>query len=954
MDVPSELPMVSWVNASLKKLKFHLTRFDSVVKTRTTPSALVEGEWGFEHTKTIFNNEIIPFIKSLKDIFNVFDKDLLNEITEVQTVFDQMDAAVQQSSVDKQCLEIAKKEILLENDRLLQKIMSQDVLLTVMNSMSLNNDSVNMEMQKCESCEKCLNLDAELSKSKQAYNDLLKNYSQLEKHCISLEVSMQLKQEVFQNDESCVNQNAVEIQEYFEINDLKARLQDKDKTICKLKDTIKSLRENTKEENVNPDKCDLEPINKELENSVAKLLSENERLCNEINHVKQVFKDQFDSIKQTRVRHKEQSDSLINKLNLKSMENEDLKAQIQDKVFVITSLKNNLRKLKGKEIVENVVHTPSATTIAPGMFKLDLEPLPPRLLQNREVHITYLRNTQEQANILWEIVEQAKAKQPLDSELDLACKYATRIQELLVYVQDTCPNAITHSAKKVTVKPMNNVKKVRFAEPLTSSSKIQQVESSNTSDSNTPVLSSTGVKCSTSNCGSKPPGNKKNDKISQTPSRNKKNKLEDQPRKVNKMNGVVKPVCDVDVKQSLSNANSDILCATCNKSMFDGVHDKCLLDLVQNGNKRTKSAKKHKKQNIWKPTGHVFTEVGFKWKPTGRTFTIVGNSCPLTRFTSTNVVPPKQTTSHSDEIQKPEIKVYSRKPKNVRNIGSSKIAKIVESKNANHSEPNQTWGSNATDIPSSSSLVMTGCPDCTLVSGLWIFGNDQIARIIGYGDYQLGNVIISRVYYVEGLGHNLFSVGQFCDADLEVAFWKNTCFIRNLEGVDLLSGSRDTNLYTISLDDMLKSSPICLLSKASKTKSWLWHRRLSHLNFGTLNKLAKDGLARGIPRLKFQKDHLCSACALGKSKKSSHQPKAEDTNQEKLYLLHMDLCGPMRVASINGKRYILVIVDDYSRFTWVRFLKTKDEALAAIIKYIKNIQVRLKATVQNVRTDNGT
>ncbi|GJS65402.1 retrovirus-related pol polyprotein from transposon TNT 1-94 [Tanacetum coccineum] len=102
--------------------------------------------------------------------------------------------------------------------------------------------------------------------------------------------------------------------------------------------------------------------------------------------------------------------------------------------------------------------------------------------------------------------------------------------------------------------------------------------------------------------------------------------------------------------------------------------------------------------------------------------------------------------------------------------------------------------------------------------------NNQIARIMGYGDSQLGNVIISR---------------------------KNACFIRNLKGVDLLSGSRDTNLYTISLDDMLKSSLICLLSKASKTKSWLWHRRLSHLNFGTLKKLAKDGLARGIPRLKF-------------------------------------------------------------------------------------------------------
>ncbi|GJU75106.1 retrovirus-related pol polyprotein from transposon TNT 1-94 [Tanacetum coccineum] len=238
--------------------------------------------------------------------------------------------------------------------------------------------------------------------------------------------------------------------------------------------------------------------------------------------------------------------------------------------------------------------------------------------------------------------------------------------------------------------------------------------------------------------------------------------------------------------------------------------------------------------------------------------------------------------------------------------------------------------------------------------GTVILENDHIARIMGYGDYRLGNVTISRVYYVEGLGHNLFFVGQFCDGDLEVAFQKNTCFIRNLEGVDLLFGSCDTNLYTISLDDMLKMSLICLLSKVSKTKSWLWHHRLSHLNFGTINKLAKDGLARGIPRLKFQKDHLCSTCELGKCKKSSHQPKAEDTNQEKLYLLHMDLYGPMRVASINGKMYILVIVDNYSRFTWVRFLRIKDEAPEAIIKCIKNIQVRLNATVCNVRTYNET
>ncbi|GKB69656.1 retrovirus-related pol polyprotein from transposon TNT 1-94 [Tanacetum coccineum] len=163
-------------------------------------------------------------------------------------------------------------------------------------------------------------------------------------------------------------------------------------------------------------------------------------------------------------------------------------------------------------------------------------------------------------------------------------------------------------------------------------------------------------------------------------------------------------------------------------------------------------------------------------------------------------------------------------------------------------------------------------------------------------------------------------------------------------------GSRGDNLYTLSLGNMMASSPICLLSKASKTKSWLWHRRLSHLNFGAINHLARHGLVRGLPKLKFEKDHLCSACALGKSSKKPHKPKSEDTNQEKLYLLHMDLCGPMRVVSVNGKKYILVIVDDYSRFTWVKCLRSKDEAPAFIINFLKMIQVRLKETVRRIRT----
>ncbi|GKD05417.1 retrovirus-related pol polyprotein from transposon TNT 1-94 [Tanacetum coccineum] len=414
------------------------------------------------------------------------------------------------------------------------------------------------------------------------------------------------------------------------------------------------------------------------------------------------------------------------------MENADLKGHIQEKFFVTTTLQNELRRLKGKLVLDNATTITNATTNALGMFKLDIEPLSHRLKNNRDAHEDYLKKTIENTDTIRGLVERARKQNPSKPLLDAACKFTKHVQELLVYVSQTCPSFTKPSEKFVAATSMNKVKKV----------------------------------------------------------------------------------------------------------------------------------------------SKVFTEVGYKWKPTGRLFTIVGNPCPLTRITPTKVVQLKETTSNSVETPKLEIKVYSMRPKQIKTVGSSKKAKIVESKIANNSEPNHSWGSNATYVPSSSSLV-----------------NDRLSR--------------------------------FFSADPEVAFQQNTCFIRNLEGVDLLSGSRDTNLYTISLDDMLKTSLI-----------------------------SKDDLARGIPKLKFKKDHLCSACALGKSNKSSHQPKAKDTSQEKLYLLHMDVCGLMRVESINGKKYILLIVDDYSRFTWVKFLRSKDKAPDAIIKCIKNIQVCLNATVRNVRTDN--
>nr|GEV18057.1 hypothetical protein [Tanacetum cinerariifolium] len=210
--------------------------------------------------------------------------------------------------------------------------------------------------------------------------------------------------------------------------------------------------------------------------------------------------------------------------------------------------------------------------------------------------------------------------------------------------------------------------------------------------------------------------------------------------------------------------------------------------------------------------------------------------------------------------------------------------------------------------------------------GIVRFGNDHVAAILGFGDLQWGNILITRVYFVEGLGHNLFSVGQFCDSDLEVAFRRNACFVRNLEGVDLLKGDHSTNLYTINLQEMASASLICLMARASSTKSWLWHQRLSHLNFDTINDLARFDLVAGLPKFKYHKEHLFPSCEQGKSKRASHPPKPVPSSRQRLHLLHMDLCGPMRIASINGKRYILVVVDDYSHYTWVHFLRSKDEA----------------------------
>nr|GEV95141.1 retrovirus-related Pol polyprotein from transposon TNT 1-94 [Tanacetum cinerariifolium] len=217
------------------------------------------------------------------------------------------------------------------------------------------------------------------------------------------------------------------------------------------------------------------------------------------------------------------------------------------------------------------------------------------------------------------------------------------------------------------------------------------------------------------------------------------------------------------------------------------------------------------------------------------------------------------------------------------------------------------------------------------------FGNDQFAPILGYGDLVQGNVTIKRVYYVKGMNHNLFSVGQFFDANLEVAFRKSTCYVRDLKGNDLLTGSCGSDLYSITIQETTSPNPICLMVKATLSQAWLWHRRLSHLYLKTVNLLSKNEFVSGLPKLKFVKYHLCSSCKLGKAKRKSFKTKTTPSSKIRLQLLHMDLCGPMRVESINGKKYVLVIVDDYSRYTWTHFLRPKDETPGVLIDFLRFI-----------------
>nr|GEW40454.1 copia protein [Tanacetum cinerariifolium] len=417
---------------------------------------------------------------------------------------------------------------------------------------------------------------------------------------------------------------------------------------------------------------EIETINIELEHRMAKLIAKNK-------HLKQTYKQLYDSIKPSRVRSKEHAESLVNQLNQKSVEITDLNAQLHEKVFVITALKNVFRKFKGKDIVDNTTQVLNATTIALGMYKLDPVTLAPKDKNNRETHIYHPKHIIEQATILREIVKKAKSLNPLDSASYSACKYVKLIKELLGYVRDTCPDIHKPSEKLVVVTPINKKKTVR----------------------------------------SKSTDNTKNDRILQiSSSTQKKNKVKEHSRIVKscltKPNCIIKPSGNANVQHSKLNTNSELMCVNCNSSMFDARLELCFLKFIfdMNASSKSKSIKKSKKKEEWKPIGKVFTKIRYKWRPTGRTFTLVGNACPLNRITTTNKVPLREPIPLEVVAQEYVVtKAYTRRPKVPKTNGSNSKPKIAKSMISNNMEPDTSRGSNTSVAPSSFSLIDLRKPD---------------------------------------------------------------------------------------------------------------------------------------------------------------------------------------------------------------------------------------------------
>nr|GFA90214.1 integrase, catalytic region, zinc finger, CCHC-type, peptidase aspartic, catalytic [Tanacetum cinerariifolium] len=480
----------------------------------------------------------------------------------------------------------------------------------------------------------------------------------------------------------------------------------------------------------------------------------------------------------------------------------DLNASLQKKVLVITALKEQLNKLKGKVILTEAVFL---NPIDPALLQVNVALLVSKLHKNRTAHTDYIRQTQEEAATLREIIESKRLLSPLNTSLAYA------------------------------LTPKNKTKQIRRTAQITKSERTTVATSPSANiDSNTPVLSSTGVTLVSSASGSMSQDNTKKNRIRQTQKKAKKTELEDHLRTVksslNKAS-IVDSKANSSVIKLVSNMNSNLKCASYNGCLFSDNHDACVVAYINSVNAR-------KNQNLLK---HQLKG----------------------RIAITTIVPPREPIPIVKSTKKPVVTLvvqivlwyldsicskhmtgdrsqlinFVQKFLGTVKFGNDHVAKIMGY--GDYQIGNVTisrvyyvegLGHNLFSLVEIVLFIVYSRCSKHMMGNLMLlinfvkkfmgtvkFGNDQIAPFLGYGDLVQGSVTIKRVYYVEGLNHNLFSVGQFCDANLEVAFRKSTCYIRDLKGNDLLTGSHDTDLYSITLQDTNFPNPICLMAKASSS-----------------------------------------------------------------------------------------------------------------------------------------
>nr|GEU40957.1 retrovirus-related Pol polyprotein from transposon TNT 1-94 [Tanacetum cinerariifolium] len=787
VEVPKELPKFSMVNTSLKKLKHHLAVFDVVVKERTMATAITKGSRGLEHTKTCFRDEIIPFVKALKDIFNTFNQYLIDELTEVQNVFHQMEQAVEQhrSELGSELTSFAGSELGLVSYRSMNGV---NILKSIYEG-PFRIETLRETLT--EGTKGALHLGPErprvysdlTSKEKDTYNDdiratnillqglpkdiysLINHYTDAKNIWDNVKMLLEGLELTKEDRESQLFVTAVKLNRGL-------RDSNYDQLYAYLKQH--KGRQNRGHGNNARGACAagygglrtglgmlIQVKQGRLSATTAKAPTTQTLFMANLSSTDLVYDEvgpSYDSDVLFEVHdHDHYQDVVCEHHEVHDMHDDVQPNYVVDSHIGYTSDSNMI--MYDQYVKDNAVQVVQSNVSA----------IP------NDACIMILNDMHEPLAQYVSVITQYKVV-----DKSLTAKLATYKEQVKLYER--------WARFKLTKKEQNIDKQLR-------------------------IVITNGVDSCTDASGSKPRSNTKKNRISPAKSVNKKT-VKDHSR-TNKSNSQKPNRVDSSIssKRTIINSNSD----------SDLTFQTLYLCLFSNASR-------------------TYRPLVFRLRL---------------------------------------LKTYD--------MGSLTAQEFHEK-----------------------------------FIGILSFRNDHFGAIMGYEDYVIGDSVISRVYYVEGLGHNLFS-SQFYDSDLEVAFRKHSRYVRDSNGVELI-----------------------------KDKSWLWHRRLNHLNFDTINDLARQDLERVLPRLKFKKDHLCSACQLGKSKKHTHSPKPENTHLEVLNTLYMDLCGPMRVQTINRKKYILVIVDDYKRFTWVKFLRSKDETPEVVIKFLKQIQVGLNKTIKFIRTDNGT